>query len=108
MDDVLYLLVLAQAVEDVLLLDLGGVLSDNEQEDEELYEEALLFISRYDRIRKRLRKKDAFKRRWLIQIREAKELCLRQSISSGKEMLPSSIGPRLKALRSPLKKCLLQ
>jgi hypothetical protein len=108
MNQLLYLLVLAQAVDDILVIDLGCSISESDDEDQEIYEEALLFVSRYGKIKKRLRKKEAFKWRWLYQIREAKEECLRKYMSNAKGTLALSLERQLRASRNPLTKCLLQ
>lgn len=68
------LMILAQAVEDVLRFELGlplEGLDDNEQD--EVYEEARVYIMRYPRLVERYRKLHNKKKQWLEEVRDARE-----------------------------------
>ena len=68
------LMILAQAVEDVLRFELGlplEGLDDNEQDD--VYEDAKVYIMRYPRLVERYRKLHNKKKEWLEEVKDARE-----------------------------------
>jgi hypothetical protein len=66
------LMILAQAVEDVLRFELGLPLEGvSKEEQDELYEEALEFIMRYPRLVERYKKLN--KEEWLKEVENARE-----------------------------------
>lgn len=68
------LMILAQAVEDVLRFELGLPLEGvSEAEHEELYEEALTYIMKYPRLVSRYKKLRKQKREWLQEVANARE-----------------------------------
>ena len=68
------LMILAQAVEDVLRFELGLPLEGvSKAEHEELYEEALLYIMKYPRLVSRYKKLTKKKREWLREVEDARE-----------------------------------
>lgn len=68
------LMILAQAVEDVLRFELGLPLEGvSKSEQEELYEEALEYIMKYPRLVSRYKKLIKKKREWLREVEDARE-----------------------------------
>lgn len=68
------LMILAQAVEDVLRFELGLPLEGvSKAEQEELYEEALEYIMKYPRLVSRYKKLNKKKREWLREVEDARE-----------------------------------
>lgn len=66
------LMILAQAIEDVLRFELGLPLEGvTPEEQEELYEEALEYIMRYPRLFERYKKLN--KQEWLKEVEDARE-----------------------------------
>jgi hypothetical protein len=69
----LMLLILAQAIEDVLRYELGlPLVGADVNEEEFLYYDALRFISRYPTL---MRKLEADKFKWLQEVQDAKLRC---------------------------------
>lgn len=70
----LSLMILAQAVEDVLRFELGLPLEGIDPEEvEEAYAEARMYIMRYPRLIDRYKKLRRHKREWLQEVENARE-----------------------------------
>lgn len=70
----LSLMILAQAVEDVLRFELGLPLEGIEPDEiEEAYAEARMYIMRYPRLVDRYKKLQRQKREWLEEVEHARE-----------------------------------
>lgn len=68
------LMILAQAVEDVLRFELGLPLEGvSRKEEDDLYEEAKLYIMRYPSLVQRYKKLNGRKKQWLQEVEEARE-----------------------------------
>lgn len=68
------LMILAQAVEDVLRFELGLPLEGvTAKEEDDMYEEAKLYIMRYPSLVKRYRKLNNKKKEWLQEVENARE-----------------------------------
>lgn len=68
------LMILAQAVEDVLRFELGLPLEGvSSKEEDALYEEAKIYIMRYPSLLKRYRKLQNKKKEWLQEVEDARE-----------------------------------
>ena len=68
------LMILAQAVEDVLRFELGLPLEGLDgSEQDEVYEEARVYIMRYPRLVERYRKLHNKKKEWLEEVQDARE-----------------------------------
>jgi hypothetical protein len=68
------LMILAQAVEDVLRFELGLPLEGvKSKEEDDMYEEAKLYIMRYPSLVKRYSKLTGRKKEWLQEVENARE-----------------------------------
>lgn len=68
------LMILAQAVEDVLRFELGLPLEGvTTKEEDDMYEEAKLYIMRYPSLVKRYQKLTGKKKEWLQEVENARE-----------------------------------
>ena len=68
------LMILAQAVEDVLRFELGLPLEGvKSKEEDDMYEEAKLYIMRYPSLVERYRKLNGKKKEWLQEVESARE-----------------------------------
>lgn len=68
------LMILAQAVEDVLRFELGLPLEGlNDSEQDDVYEDAKVYIMRYPRLVERYRKLHGKKKEWLQEVENARE-----------------------------------